>query len=878
MSSDQSRLKVDVELSLDAESGDRVEEAVAETFRTAAEAAGEAFEKAGERIGEALEGAFETAAGKLEKVTEAADQAVDKVAEKAREATKKADEGEAKPKEGGEDKKLSFGKDVFAPLAADLTTSFAQAGRGAGALGAALGKVLLTEIRTSLSTGERALVDWVKFSAGQIGQIPAWISDKVENSPFRKKLADGLGAVAEWARPATGAISNYFGDLATTIGGKLTSLRGPWGQITAAAGASAQAVGSAFSRTVSVLQQRLGSGLRSVINFDVGSYVAKGVQFLQTFGRESVQAAMRANDAWRRLGSTVAGQRIPFEQVAGDLHTAAAEFARKTTFSTTEYATGLTAMVGATGNYKRSVDLMGMAADVAAKRNIDLKTASELVGRAAHGSTEALGQLGIHTKDAAAGFEQLRKETKGYAESEASTFQGKLKQLGNTWEELQIAVGNAMIEAGSGTSVMDTLKGVIVSLTEWVTKNAGEIGFWGSVIITVVKASVVTLWEMAKVLFNVGQSIGNLIQIVVAGAQVMILEGLNKLFHGINWVGEELHRLTGMKAWQMPTLDVDVGEAKAQVSEFAGALRTNADDIAGSFGRIGGAWREVADQVGRWPRTRPPVPLPPSPAHPEDIEHPQGGGRRTPAPTHQGPGTPRLPNVDVINQQPVQSISIRIPTIHLNPLQAALARMPADVKKWKEEHNKLLEIAQNVAQGYTQAWQNAFALIIQGGANAGDVIATLAKGMAAALLNGLAQYANGKVAENVANAFECFALGMQLSANPATAPLAHNAYGAAKGYLFSAAKWGLVAGAASAVAGAASGGGGGGGSSPKSSKDAGSGVAQSAQKSGPQIHIYVDGLDPKNPRHQQLTQQTMQGVQERYGQSGAVTYHPAGAR
>jgi hypothetical protein len=881
VSKDKSRLKVDVELSLDAESGDRVEEAVTETFRGAARGATAAFEQAGERIGESLTGAFDKAAARLQEVATAAEKTAETTAEKVKEASKAAD----KPKEEEGDKKLSFGKNVFAPLAKDLGAAFTQARTGAAALGTEVGRVLLREMRAGMSEGERALVAGLGQMKTHIGMIPAWISTSVRNSGLGKAVGGALSSVRDAAKPYTEAIGGYFTSLATTIRGKLSTLTTPWGQIAGAAGNAARAVGTAFTNTVGVLQQKLGAGLKGVLNFDVGGYVGKGVDFLKTFGRESVQAAMKADDAWRRLGSTVAGQRIPFGKVSQDLHEAAAEFARKTTFSTTEYATGLTAMIGATGNYKRSVELMGTAADVAAKRNIDLKTASELVGRAAHGSTDALGELGIHTTDAAKGFEQLRKETKGYAESEATTFQGKLKQLGNTWEELQIAVGNAMIEAGSGTTVMDTLKGVIVSLTEWVTKNAGEIGFWGSVIITVVKASVVTLWELVKVLFNIGQSIGNLIGVVVTGANAMILEGLNKLFSGLNWIGDEIHRITGMDTWHLPTLEVNVGEAKAQVAGFAGALRDNVNDITGSFRSIGQAWGEVGTSLSRWPTTRPPVPLPASPAHPEVIEHPQGGTRSTPS---HGPSTTAsssrrevVTTVNVDQSHIAGGISIRPMSMPVSPLQTALAKVPDQVKQWKEAHNKLLDIAQTVAQGYTQAWQNAFALIIAGGANAGEVIATLAKGMAAALLNGLAQYANGKVSENVAQAFESFATGLQLAANPATAYLAPIAYSAGKGYLLSAAKWGLVAGAAGAAAGAASGGGGGGGgggSKPKSSRDAAGGVAQNAQKSGPQIHVYVDGMDPRNPRHQQLTQQTLQGVQERYGQTGAVTYHPAGAR
>jgi hypothetical protein len=38
--------------------------------------------------------------------------------------------------------------------------------------------------------------------------------------------------------------------------------------------------------------------------------------------------------------------------------------------------------------------------------------------------------------------------------------------------------------------------------------------------------------------------------------------------------------------------------------------------------------------------------------------------------------------------------------------------------------------------------------------------------------------------------------------------------------------------------------------------------------------VYVDGIDPTNPRHQKLTHDTLKGIRERYGSNGTITYAP----
>ncbi|HET6762526.1 MAG TPA: hypothetical protein VFH27_02615, partial [Longimicrobiaceae bacterium] len=186
--------------------------------------------------------------------------------------------------------------------------------------------------------------------------------------------------------------------------------------------------------------------------------------------------------------------------------------------------------------------------------------------------------------------------------------------------------------------------------------------------------------------------------------------------------------------------------------------------------------------------------------------------------------------------------------------------------------------AEQAAAAMSDAFTSSFELIFSGMSNLGEAFTAMWKGMGQAVLGGIADEAKGHSKKETAAAVSALAEGLGMAAR--LDPKAGGMFASAAQHVAAAAAWSALAGGAGAASSAIGGGGGAGagGGAPKSSRDAGSSVAQNATKSGPQIHIYVDGMDPRNPRHQQLTQQTLQGVQERYGQSGGVTYHTAGAR
>lgn len=95
---------------------------------------------------------------------------------------------------------------------------------------------------------------------------------------------------------------------------------------------------------------------------------------------------------------------------------------------------------------------MAVAADIAAARHIDLGTVVQAMGKAAEGSTGALGKLGIQTKDAAGhalSYDQIlqsaSKTMGGTAAAAADTAAGRAKILGEQFKDLKVSVGEALL-------------------------------------------------------------------------------------------------------------------------------------------------------------------------------------------------------------------------------------------------------------------------------------------------------------------------------------------------------------------------------------------------------------------------------------------------
>lgn len=189
------------------------------------------------------------------------------------------------------------------------------------------------------------------------------------------------------------------------------------------------------------------------------------------------------------------------------------------------------------------------------------------------------------------------------------------------------------------------------------------------------------------------------------------------------------------------------------------------------------------------------------------------------------------------------------------------------------------------AFGISNAFRRAFSQLGQDIQNLGQFASTILGGVAAAGLQGIAQYASAKVAENIAQGFDLLAKASAYTAiglaggffglAPGAFAAAAVAKQAATASFLAAGKWALLGGVAGGAAGAIGGGGGGGrlGGGGRRDRDLGSerGAREEPQQD---VHIHLVGdFDALNPRVQRIIYNATNNARERFGDDANVVIH-----
>src|SRR5690606_23703497 len=162
--------------------------------------------------------------------------------------------------------------------------------------------------------------------------------------------------------------------------------------------------------------------------------------------------------------------------------------------------------------------------------------------------------------------------------------------------------------------------------------------------------------------------------------------------------------------------------------------------------------------------------------------------------------------------------------------------------------------------------------------NVGEAAEAMARGVAGALVGGVADYASSKVSENVALASDATARALAAASNPFTAARAPGSRAAAPPHATAPAKWAALAGAPGAGQAAIAGGGRGGlsGGIPTGARDPSGRLFEATR--APEVHIYIDPLDPYRPAWQEAVYAANRMATERFGSGATVHVHPIGGR
>lgn len=171
----------------------------------------------------------------------------------------------------------------------------------------------------------------------------------------------------------------------------------------------------------------------------------------------------------KTLKGTSAATTLEFEKAASALQ-------RKSRFGDEDILVGMKELVQITGDYKGSLKASSIVVDLAAAKNMDLKNAALLVGRAYTGQTEMLRRYGIVLKEGAKGQEvltELNAKFHGSAEQQINTLGGRTKYLGNIFGDYAEVIGNKV-----GPVIFNFVQERLIPMFNWFGKLINKLSIF----------------------------------------------------------------------------------------------------------------------------------------------------------------------------------------------------------------------------------------------------------------------------------------------------------------------------------------------------------------------------------------------------------------
>jgi hypothetical protein len=225
-------------------------------------------------------------------------------------------------------------------------------------------------------------------------------------------------------------------------------------------------------------------GIRSVFSglAALGISISIGKLF-----KDAVEGAIESEASIDRLNTALQTLGLSYPQVSSEVEKYLNTLQRTTRFSDEDGREALVNLIGVTQDYRKSVELLSLTADVAAKRHISMADAAVVVGKASLGLAKGLGDLGIKTGETGDLITKLRQNVGGFAESEGKTFGGRVQILSNLWNEFKEQVGLAIIGNDRLKNSMGDLATALVNAAKYVAEHSAEISKYVSGIITLAR-------------------------------------------------------------------------------------------------------------------------------------------------------------------------------------------------------------------------------------------------------------------------------------------------------------------------------------------------------------------------------------------------------
>lgn len=204
------------------------------------------------------------------------------------------------------------------------------------------------------------------------------------------------------------------------------------------------------------------------------SLVANGFRDLASFALDSVQAASESEAALNKLSVALSQTGQLTEESLKSFEDFAAQLQATTAFEDDAIITNA-ALIQSLAK----LDSEGLqratkaAADLASTFNIDLETASRIVGKAAEGNIVSLQRLGLEfakgVNDAETFsnvLQSIEQRFGGAAQAQSKTFAGTIAQLSNTWGDLKENVGAAITQSPAVIAAFSAIREAVIKASQ----------------------------------------------------------------------------------------------------------------------------------------------------------------------------------------------------------------------------------------------------------------------------------------------------------------------------------------------------------------------------------------------------------------------------
>jgi len=536
------------------------------------------------------------------------------------------------------------------------------------------------------------------------------------------------------------------------------------------------------------------------LGYAIGAAFA--ISKIKDFAAASIKEFGEAQAVWSRLEGTLNNVGVSLTDVRDEIDATVSSMERLTTMGDEDVASALTTLTQLSGDYAGSLQRIQLVADLAAGANISYEQSAELVGKAMAGNTMLLTRMFPALKDSKDILGDLATLQDGMAERQRGTWAGAMSVITKEWGNFKEAVGEALVEAGGGTSILETLIGTIKGLTQRVNEGAPAI-----------------------------QSFLSDIKEIASVAKEPIVFTISVAGDAVSGVANMLRDIRELRG------DLDRRRAEAE-------FRAGVGPRPGPYG-AGGTWSTPGGNSA-------PAPMIPNPRDvPLSNEEKEAAAARAKALrdyinewSHSEQAFNRVTKLAVPERGP------NLTTVNVGNRPAPVVE-PRELSRTEQAfydlYSNITAASDTAAYEMSAAFEDAFRLILQEGATVGNFFEGLGRGAGGALLQGLADFFRVKVKQNIAAAIEAaaFALGFASHGNFASASAAWASAGqhaaAATAY---AAAGGLSGAGRAAITG-------GRGASPSTSRDVGLATARGTTPTIPQAIIYVDPFNPGNPIHVQ---------------------------